>query len=911
MKKAVLGFCIAAMLLVACGGGEATEAPLPTEVPLAPTIEQRVQAETVPAIKPETEQVTVRFAIFDWDRPGYESLIEAFEEENPDVKVQLVSANEVLELGALIQIDIPDDASRRLASAADLFSLGGSRQDVQEGLIRDLTPFIDADPNFQSDDFYPHALETHQWDGGTWALPYALNYQLIFFNKDAFDAAREPYPEIGWSWDDFLAKANAVTVRDDGDVSLWGFVPAGPQDRMLIESQVGLVIDDSSDPPVPRFDEVEVIDAVRWYANLFLKDQVAPYVEPSDEESAGPSLSEEQVLIDNGQAAMWRDTDILWWYRSQQGNVGAVPFPVDSPDAHTTPVSTQSLVMSSGTRQPQAAWRLLDFLTRQAIGTLAAGAQSLPARQSTAESSGFWDNTDAEMAEALRYAIDHSYSLRSIPGHSAFSDALEAILSGDQAVEDALAVAQMEAEAEIQDDLAEQAKATPPPTVVVAPPEQEAPVGEDAVTIEFMPGLGSLNLEPYRDLADQFQKANPDVVVELKMIDLTSGTVPDLPTMARTSDCFQWFPGFQDAQVRESILNLEPFLDADPALGKDDFFPQVLKEFTWQGQVMGLPADITPYVVEYNKDLFDAAGVDYPTLDWTPDEFLVAAVATTEGEDETKQYGFVPQMYELNDILILSGGLGANLIDENADPPAFTYNDPSVVEALRWYAGLTTEHGVKPVLLADITKLAGASSLTLEREAMINEGRAAMWTSTGATAGVYGERSGLNLGTAPLPAEPGTAGGSYSGTSGYFISADTESPQACWQWITYLSSQPAAVQGLPARISVAESNEYRQQVGAERADIYLTSIGDAEEATVSQLLSEEEWLGGAIYWLGQAYAQVVEGEASVEDALDAAQKLADDYRACVIVAGDFSQETWQACAQEIDPTLPAFLFGGR
>ncbi|MGD9315874.1 MAG: extracellular solute-binding protein [Anaerolineae bacterium] len=910
MRKAVLVICIAAMLLVACGGGEATEAPLPTEVPLAPTVEQEVQQGTTPEAKPEAEQATVRFAIFDWDRPAYESLIEAFEEDNPDVKVQVVSANEVLEFGALIEIEFPDDASRRLASAADVFSLGGSRQDVQEGLIRDLTPFIDADPDLQPDDFYPNALETHQWDGGTWALPYALNYQLIFFNKDAFDGAGEPYPEVGWSWDAFVAKANALTVRDGGDVSQWGFVPAGPQDRTLVESQVGLVIDDSSDPPVPRLDQAEVIDAVRWYADLFLKDQVAPYFEPQEEESEGPSLSEQQVLIDKGQAAMWRDTDVLWWYRNQQGNVGAVPFPVDSPDAHTTPVSTQSLVMSSGTQQPEAAWRFLDFMSRQTVGSLAAGVQSLPARRSTAESGGFWDDTDAELAEALRYAIDHSYSPRYIAGHDAFSDALGAILSGDQAVEDALAAAQTEAEAEIQGDLAEQAEATPAPTVVVAA-EEEAPVSADAVTIEFMPGLGSLNLEPYRDLADQFQEANPDLVVELKMIDLTSGAVPDLPSMAGTSDCFQWFPGFQDAQVRESILNLEPFLDADPAFGKDDFFPQVLKEFTWQGQVMGLPADITPYVVEYNKDLFDAAGVDYPTLDWTPDEFLAAAVATTQGEDETKQYGFVPQMYELNDILVLSTGLGANLVDENADPPAFTYNDPSVVEALRWYAGLTTEHGVKPILLADITKLAGASSLTLEREAMINEGRAAMWTSTGATAGVYGDRGDLNLGSAPLPAEPGTAGGSYSGASGYFISAETENPQACWLWITYLTSQPGAMQGLPARISVAESNEYRQQVGAERADVYLASIGDAEEATVSQLLAEEEWLGGAIYWLGQAYSQVIEGEASVEDALDAAQKLADDYRACVITAGDFSQETWQTCAQEVDPSLPAFLFAGQ
>jgi ABC-type glycerol-3-phosphate transport system substrate-binding protein len=129
MKKIVLIVCIAAMLLVGCGGGEATEAPLPTEAPVAPTVEQETQPETKPETKPETEQATIRFAIFDWDRPVYEDLIDAFEEANPDVKVEVVSANEVLELGALIEIDIPDDASRRLASAADLFSLGGSRPD--------------------------------------------------------------------------------------------------------------------------------------------------------------------------------------------------------------------------------------------------------------------------------------------------------------------------------------------------------------------------------------------------------------------------------------------------------------------------------------------------------------------------------------------------------------------------------------------------------------------------------------------------------------------------------------------------------------------------------------------------------------------------------------------------------------
>ena len=907
MKKMVVVVCVVAMLLAACGGPSATEAPLPTEIPPTPVVEQ----EPEPTAEPETEQVTIRFALFDWEVAAYEGLIEAFEEENPDVKVQVVSANEVLGLGSLTDFDFPEDASRRLASAADIVSSGASRQDVQEGLVRDLTPFIEADPNFQADDFYPNALEAHQWDGGTWSLPTSLNFQLIFFNKDAFDEAGVAYPETDWSWDDFLAKAKALTVSEGEETSRWGFVPSSAAQRTLIESRVGLVVDDSTDPPTPRFEEPEVVEAVKWYTDLFLKEQVAPYFEPQEEESGTLTLPEEQALIDKGQAAMWPETDIVWWYRSLQGNLGAAPFPADSPDAPATPAGTQSLSMSAGTQQPQAAWRLLDFMSRQIISVYGPELQALPARRSVAEASGFWDKVDEELAEALRHGIDHSYRPRSIPGYEAFSDALLAILSGEQSVADALAEAQTKAEAEIQGEMAAQAEATPAPTVVVAPPEEEGPISEGAVSITFMPGLGSLNLEPYRALARQFHESHPDIAVEVKMIDITGATVPDLPGMAEAADCFQWYPGFQDAKNREAILNLNPFLDADPSFTTDDFFPQVLEQFTWQGQLWGLPADITPYIVEYNKDLFDAAGLDYPSVDWTPDEFLGLAVALTQGEDEeTKQYGFVGEYYALNDLLFMAERLGAKLVDPDADPPAISYNDPDTVEAVRWYAGLTTEHGVKPVFLTDISNLAGASSALLDREAMINDGRAAMWTSSGAMAAIFGEREEMNLGAAPLPAEPGVAGGGYSQASGYFISANTESRQACWQWITYLTGQPAAVQGLPARLSVAESDEYREQVGASRADAYVASLGDTEQPSAFQVFSDEEWLGGALFWLGQAFGQVLEGEATVEEALGAAQKLADDYRACVIAAGDFSSETWQACVQEVDPTLPSLLFGG-
>ena len=199
-------------------------------------------------------------------------------------------------------------------------------------------------------------------------------------------------------------------------------------------------------------------------------------------------------------------------------------------------------------------------------------------------------------------------------------------------------------------------------------------------------------------------------------------------------------------------------------------------------------------------------------------------------------------------------------------------------------------HGVTPNFGAETPV---GSTAAIEREILIKSGRAAIWTTHGPVP-VFVDRGRLNTGVAPLPIGPGDTSGAYLTASGYFISARRETNpdvrQACWEWITFLSGQPKAVQGLPARRSVAESEAYRRHVGAERALAYLASIADSEQASALYLFSEEAWLNGAVYWLYQAYDQVVVGEVSVEEALAAAQELADDYRACVVTRDAFPIE---------------------
>lgn len=77
-----------------------------------------------------------------------------------------------------------------------------------------------------------------------------------------------------------------------------------------------------------------------------------------------------------------------------------------------------------------------------------------------------------------------------------------------------------------------------------------------------------------------------------------------------------WFP---------HALELEPYITRDK-FDTDQYIDSVWKTRTmWGGKVMGLPTSLGATLILYNKDLFDAKGVSYPSPDWTTDDFIKIA----------------------------------------------------------------------------------------------------------------------------------------------------------------------------------------------------------------------------------------------------------------------------------------------
>lgn len=138
-----------------------------------------------------------------------------------------------------------------------------------------------------------------------------------------------------------------------------------------------------------------------------------------------------------------------------------------------------------------------------------------------------------------------------------------------------------------------------------------------------------------------FEKANPNIKVEI--IDIVAADYTNkLSVMLNGgSDLDAYF--IKDADTTKSMVDKGQVLDITEYIKKDGVdlagYNGLADNFVFGGKNYGLPARTDYYVLYYNKDIFDAAKVAYPTNDMTWKQFEETAKKLTQGEGTTKKYG--------------------------------------------------------------------------------------------------------------------------------------------------------------------------------------------------------------------------------------------------------------------------------
>lgn len=143
-------------------------------------------------------------------------------------------------------------------------------------------------------------------------------------------------------------------------------------------------------------------------------------------------------------------------------------------------------------------------------------------------------------------------------------------------------------------------------------------------------------------VAEAFMAANPDVTIEF--IDAPSSEYNNKVTvMLAGGDSEPDVIFVKDTENQVSMKEKGQILNLDEYIKKDaidlGMYQGVAEQLQMDGSNYTLPFRKDWYMLFYNKDLFDKAGVAYPSADMTWDEYEELAKQMTSGEGSSKVYG--------------------------------------------------------------------------------------------------------------------------------------------------------------------------------------------------------------------------------------------------------------------------------
>jgi multiple sugar transport system substrate-binding protein len=144
------------------------------------------------------------------------------------------------------------------------------------GVIEAAEPYLEKSTIIQKGDFYSKPLQPFTVNGQLQCIPMNMSSLEVYYNKDLFDKAGVPYPKAGWTWDEFLQDAIAITKLSTPDEKIYG-LGIDPQLIRLapfVWQNGGDIVDDLVHPTRLTLDTPEAKEAFQWFVDLQVKHHV-------------------------------------------------------------------------------------------------------------------------------------------------------------------------------------------------------------------------------------------------------------------------------------------------------------------------------------------------------------------------------------------------------------------------------------------------------------------------------------------------------------------------------------------------------------------------------------------------------------------------------------------------------------
>ncbi len=307
--------------------------------------------------------------------------------------------------------------------------------------------------------------------------------------------------------------------------------------------------------------------------------------------------------------------------------------------------------------------------------------------------------------------------------------------------------------------------------------------------------------ETFAQVIAGFEAANPGVTVKLEyrpgdqywdklQTEFAAGTAPDV-----TVNQMDWVvPG----AARGMFESLTPFVERDEVDLGQYWYPHDA-EWVWDGQLYGGLLYAGGQVLYVNKDLLDAAGVAFPSEDWTWDDLRAAAGQLTDaGQNQFGlHFDLINPPYWGASFVHAAGG---TVLNETND--ACTLTSPEAQAGLQYLYDLIHVDKVMPV----------PGSMEGQENPFLT-GKVAFFFG-----GTWNEpairSAGFNWDFAHMPVHPETGARSVQmGSNAWSMLSTSEHKEESWQLIKYLMTEPGQrgvmSLGLPGLTSLIESQEFK------------------------------------------------------------------------------------------------------
>jgi multiple sugar transport system substrate-binding protein len=316
-------------------------------------------------------------------------------------------------------------------------------------------------------------------------------------------------------------------------------------------------------------------------------------------------------------------------------------------------------------------------------------------------------------------------------------------------------------------------------------PAAPAATGDDAGAAEqttvtyFTFSAAPDHLEDLDAMIAAFEAANPDITVKVETapFDQYFTKLQTLIAGSTAPDVFELnYENFVSYASKGVLMDLTPMADASPEV-VERYYPLAYQAFSLDGKQYGLPESFSNVVLFYNKELFDAAGVDYPAPEWTWQDELAAAQKLTNAEAGVWGEFSPIQFWEFYKTVTQNG---CSVLSE--DRTQVTINEPGCVEALTWMIDKINTHKISPT----DAEMAGISDGDMFKQGNLAMLRTGIWMFSSFADAPF---------TWDIALEPGnTQKAHHFFSNGVAVSSTTPNAEAAWKWAEFLTSSPEAAQ---------------------------------------------------------------------------------------------------------------------